>query len=136
MATDLTIVLPDRPGALSAAWDKLADAGVNIDGACSFPGRGQTWVILHILVDDGGTARKAIEGAGFRVDEEREVDVHSLENRPGALAEVFHSYVADGKNVDLMYLGSENRLVIGTDDSHQERPGYTTTESGKPEPAP
>lgn len=127
MATDLTIVVPDRPGALSAAWDQLADAGVNIDGACSFPGRGQTWVILHILVEDGEAARAAVEGAGFQVEEIRDVSVHDLKNEPGALAEVFHSYVTEGKNVDLMYLGAENRVVIGTDDTHQERPGYTTT---------
>lgn len=127
MATDLTIVVPDRPGALSAAWDRLAEAGVNIDGACSFPGRGQTWVILHILVEDGDVARAAIEDAGFQVDEMREVEVRELRNEPGALAEVFHAYVEEGKNVDLMYLGAENRVVIGTDDSHQSRPGYTTT---------
>lgn len=126
MATDLTIVLPDRPGALSAAWDRLRDAGVNIDGTCSFPARGQTWAILHVLVEDGGVARKAVEEAGFQVDEERDVAVHHLENRPGALAEVFHSYVEQGRNVDLMYLGADNRLVIGTDEMHRERPGRRT----------
>lgn len=126
MSTDLSIVVPDRPGALSAAWDKLAAAGVNIDGACSFPGRGQTWVILHILVEDREMAREAIEAAGFQVEEEREVAVHHLENQPGAIAEVFHSYDDDGKNVDLIYMGAENKLVVGTDDARPARPGYNT----------
>lgn len=126
MSTDLAIVVPDRPGALSAAWDKLASAGVNIDGTCSFRGRGQTWVILHILVEDRAAARSAIEAAGFQVEEERDVSVHTLENKPGALAELFHSYLREGKNVDLMYMGADNKLVIGTDDSHADRPGYST----------
>ncbi|MFP5298349.1 MAG: hypothetical protein ACLGHL_05125 [Actinomycetota bacterium] len=126
MATDLTIVLPDRPGALMAAWTQLRDAGINIEGACGFPQAGQTWVILHIMVTDGDVARKVVEEAGFQVVAEREVDVHQVDNRPGALAEVFSSYAEEGKNVDLMYMAAEHRVVIGTDDRHEKRPGYTT----------
>jgi hypothetical protein len=128
MPTDLTIVLPDRPGALKTAWDELRDAGVNIDGACGFPARGQTWLILHVLVRDGGAARKAIEAAGFQVGDEREVEVRVLENRPGALAEVFQSYAEGGRNVDLIYLGADNSVVIGTDDMYAQRPGVTVGE--------
>ncbi len=127
MPKDLTIVLPDRPGALVAAWNQLRDAGVNIDGACGFPQRGQTWVLLHILVEeDSGVAEKAIDKAGFQVLNQREVDVHPIEDRPGALAEIFQPYVEGGRNVDLMYLASNNRVVIGTDDTHESKPGYTT----------
>lgn len=128
MPTDLTIVLPDRPGALKTAWEGLRDAGVNIDGACGFPARGQTWLILHVLVQDGGTARKAIEAAGFQVEDEREVEVRVLENRPGALAEVFESYAEGGRNVDLVYLGADNSVVIGTDEMYEQRPGVTLGE--------
>jgi hypothetical protein len=126
MATDLRIVLPDRPGALVTAWERLRDAGVNIDGACGFPARGQTWVILHVLVEDAAPARRAVEEAGFQVDEEREVDVRLIENRPGALAELFQTYVDEGSNVDLMYLGADNHVVIGTDEMYADRPGRST----------
>lgn len=126
MAKNLTIVLPDRPGALMTAWTRLKEAGVNIDGACGFPQRGATWVILHILVEDGDPARAAVESAGFQVESTREVSIHEIEDRPGALAEVFSSYLEEGRNVDLMYLASNNRVVIGTDDSHEQRSGYST----------
>lgn len=126
MARDLTIILPDRPGALVSAWSKLRDAGVNIDGACGFPQRGETWLIMHVLVEDGSSARQAIESAGFQVSGERDVNVHELEDRPGALAELFETYLERSKNIDLMYMAASNRVVVGTDDSHEERSGYTT----------
>lgn len=126
MARDMTIVLPDRPGALVTAWKKLSEAGVNIEGACGFPHRGQTWVTLHILVADGDAARRAIEQAGFQVVNERSVDVTDIEDRPGALAEIFQKYVDSERNVDLVYLASNHRVVIGTDDTHEDKPGYST----------
>lgn len=126
MATDLTIILPDRPGALMSAWNELRDAGINIEGGCGFPQAGATWVILHILVSDDETAAAAVEKAGFQVVARRDVDVHEVDDRPGALAEVFQRYADEGKNVDLMYVASNNRVIISTDDRHQERPGYTT----------
>lgn len=126
MARDLAIVLPDRPGAMVAAWDRLSQAGVNIDGACAFPQKGATWATLHILVEDGDVARAAVEAAGFQVVNQREVDVHEIEDRTGALAEIFKGYLDAGRNVDLMYLASNHRVVIGTDDTHERRPGYTT----------
>lgn len=109
-----------------SAWNELRDAGINIEGGCGFPQTGQTWVILHILVSDREAARAAVEKAGFQVAAERTVDIHEVDDRPGALAEVFQSYADEGKNVDLMYVASNNRVIIGTDDGKQARPGYTT----------
>mgnify|MGYP000536508979 CR=1 FL=1 len=126
MATDLTIVLPDRPGALVSAWNQLKAAGVNIDGVCGFPQQGTTWGFLHLLVEDPQGARRAIEAAGFQIAEERSVEVHVAEDRPGALASVFEAIASSGRNIDLMYVAANNRIVIGTDDSHQDRSGYST----------
>jgi hypothetical protein len=126
MATNLTIVLPDRPGALVSAWNELKAAGVNVDGACGFPQQGTTWGFLHVLVTDREGARRAIEAAGFQIAEEREVEVHEAEDKPGALTGIFEQIADSGRNVDLMYVATNNRIVIGTDDGHERRSGYST----------
>ncbi len=58
MATDLTVILEDRPGTLADVGEALGEAGINIDGMCGFPceGRGR----LHVLVDDPVNARRAL----------------------------------------------------------------------------
>ena len=88
MATDLSISLPDEPGGLAKAAKALGDAGVNIEGIAGLGGGGHGHV--HLLVEDAGAARTALEGAGATLEGEREaviVDVSS-EDRPGKLAEL------------------------------------------------
>jgi len=86
MATDLTLYLDDEPGELAHVGDVLGKAGVNIAGLCTLScGGGQAE--LHVLVQDPTPAFEALEGAGIKVEEEREVIVLDMEDRPGALAE-------------------------------------------------
>jgi hypothetical protein len=88
MATDLSISLPDEPGGLAKAAKALGEAGVNVEGIAGLGGGGHGHV--HLLVEDGGAARSALEGAGVTIEGEREavvVDV-SNEDRPGKLGEV------------------------------------------------
>ncbi len=48
MATDLTVILEDRPGTLADVGDALGGAGINIDGMCGFPcqGKGRLYVLV------------------------------------------------------------------------------------------
>lgn len=113
--TDLTLSLPNRPGTLAAAAAALGKAGINIDGVSgSTVGGGEG--IGHILVADAATARQALEGAGTTIAGEREVLVTELEDRPGALAEVAGKLANAGVNIDLLYLATRTRLVIGVPD--------------------
>lgn len=41
MATDLTLILEDRPGTLADLGEAAGKAGVNIDGLCGFPSEGR-----------------------------------------------------------------------------------------------
>ena len=68
MATDLTISVEDRPGGLASIGEALGKAGINIEGllGIGFEGRG----IIHVCVQDGAGARKALEGAGVKVEGE------------------------------------------------------------------
>lgn len=114
MATDLTVILENRPGTLAQAAEALGSAGINIDGSCGFPCEGVG--IFHILVQDGSAAGATLKGAGFDVRAEREVLVLDLEDKPGTLGEVCRRIANAGANIDLQYLATNTRVVIGADD--------------------
>jgi hypothetical protein len=120
---DLTITVPDRPGAGAELCEAIAGAGINIEGFCVFPHRGEKWSVVHILVEDVDTARKAIEEAGIEIATEREVLLVELENRPGALGELLRQFAERQVNVDLGYITADGRVVISTDDMHEARLG-------------
>jgi len=116
MATDLSISLPDEPGGLAKAAKALGDAGVNIEGIAGLGGGGHGHV--HLLVEDAGAARTALEGAGATLEGQREaviVDVSS-EDRPGKLAELAEAVGAAGVNLAACYVASRSRVVFSSDD--------------------
>lgn len=114
MAKDLTVILENHPGTLADFGEALGRAGINIDGICGFPCEGKG--VLHVLVEDAAGARSALEEAGIEVTGEREVLVVEVEDRPGTLGEMARKIANAGVNVDLGYLASGTRLVIGADD--------------------
>lgn len=116
---DLTVILEDRPGTLADMGEALGKAGVNIEGLCGFPceGRGTG----HILVQDAAAARRALEAVGVDVRDDRQVLVLDIEDRPGALGEVSRRIANAGVNVELVYLATNTRLVIGVDDLEAAR---------------
>ncbi len=119
MTKDLTIVLPDRPGTLADVGEALGRAGINIDGFCGFPCEGVG--VLHILVEDADAARSAIKGTGYDVRDERSVLVIEVEDRPGELGKITRRIADAGVNIDLVYLATSNRVVIGADDLEKAR---------------
>ncbi|MFQ5526956.1 MAG: ACT domain-containing protein [Thermoanaerobaculia bacterium] len=114
MPTDLTVMLPNRPGALAEMGEALAKAGVNIDGFCAVT-TAETGEI-HLLVEDADTASQALGGAGMGVRRHQEVLVVSAEDKPGGLGEIMRRIANAGGNVGLAYLATETRVVIGADD--------------------
>ena len=114
MAKDLTVFLEDRPGTLAAMGKALGMAGINIDGLCGFPCEGKG--VGHILVEDVEGARRALEAIGLEVSDEREVMILEVDNRSGSLGEIAQKIADSGANLDLIYVASNSRLVIGADD--------------------
>ncbi len=114
MSTDLTLRLVDRPGALAGACEALGAAGVNIDGCCAYPAgtAGQ----VHLLVEDAGAARQALSAAGYEVVQDRQVIVHELNDVPGSAGACLRRIADAGVNLELVYLATATRLVIGADD--------------------
>ena len=114
MAKDLTVVLDDRPGTLATLTEALGKAGINIDGLCGFPSEGKG--VIHILVQDAAAARRAVEAAGFTVRGEREVLVLDAQDRPGEVGQVARRIANAGVNIDLIYVATKTRVVIGASD--------------------
>ena len=119
MAKDLTVALEDRPGALAELGEATGRAGINIEGLCAVPAAGGA--LAHVLVEDPGGARRALEDAGFTVRDERDVVVVDVEDRPGAVGEVARRAAEGGVNLDLTYLATNTRVVLGSADLEKLR---------------
>jgi hypothetical protein len=114
MATNLTITLDDRPGVLAELGEALGGAGVNIEGFCGYASGGRG--TLHLLFEDPAAARGALEGAGFEVQAERDVLIVEIEDRPGALGVLARRVANAEVSLDLAYLATNTRVVLGAPD--------------------
>jgi hypothetical protein len=114
MPKELTVILVDRPGTLADAGEALGRAGINVDGVCGFPAGGEG--ILHVLVEDAATAREALSAAGLEVRDERDVAVTAVEDQPGAGGRLLRGIADAGVNINLIYLTTDGRLVLGGED--------------------
>ena len=99
----------------------LHDAGIDLQG-CSGQQFGAEGII-HLLIQDAdaAAAREAASRAGFVVRDERDVLVAGIEDRPGALAGLLAPLAEAGIDVNLTYLATGSRLVIGVDDVDRAR---------------
>jgi hypothetical protein len=114
MAVDLVIDIENTPGALAQVAAAISDAGVNIAAAtCIGPGDRAE---LHILVKHGGAARHSLAISQLAVTREREVVVIDVEDRPGVLADLTRKVAKAGVNLDLVYVATRNRVVLGSPD--------------------
>jgi hypothetical protein len=111
---DFIVDLEDRPHGLAAFAEIMANAGLNIEGVCSLFADGQR--VDHVLVEDVEPAIEALADAGFEVFGPRDVLVLELEDRPGALAAVARKLADANVEVELVYLATQTRLVVGVDD--------------------
>ncbi len=119
MAYDITVIIDDLPGTLAQVGETLGNAGINIDGYCSFPSGGKSY--LHILVEDGEAARSALEGIGIEIAQERQVLVVDMEDRPGTMGKVARRIADAGVNIDMVYMGTNSRLVVAAYDLEKAR---------------
>jgi hypothetical protein len=122
MATDITVILRDRPGELARLGEATGDAGVNIEGMCAMTGEGRG--VIHILVPDekAAAAGEALERAGLGVADEREVLVIDVNDRPGTLGGLARVLGDANVNIELAYTTFGGiKLVVATDDLDSAR---------------
>jgi len=112
---DLAILLENRPGALAEMGEALGHAGVSMEG-------GGAWVVggngvAHFLFEDGTAASNALEAAGIRVLEEREVLVQRLQQDvPGQLGLLTRRMAEAGVNIEVLYSDHNHQLILVVDD--------------------
>jgi hypothetical protein len=115
MAWDITVSLPNRPGTLASAAEALGGGGINIDGSCMMLCEGVG--VFHVLVEgDAAAARGALDSAGLEVRGEREVVITEIEDRPGELGRLARRVADAGVNIELEYLTTRSRVVLGAED--------------------
>ena len=118
MAKDLLISLEDRPGTLADLGEALGEAGINIEGMCAITHEGRG--IIHVLVEDVAGARRALQGAGIKVEGETDVivgDIPGDVDKPGMVGAMARKVANAGVNVNLVYLATKNRSVLATSDN-------------------
>jgi len=119
VATDLVIEIDNEPGALARVAAAVSDAGVNLAAAtCIGPGNRAE---LHILVPHAEAVRHALAITNVAVTREREVVVVDVEDRPGELADIARRVAKEGINLDLVYVATHNRVVLGSPDIEKLR---------------
>ena len=112
---DLAIDLENRPGALSEVGEALGRAGVSIEGGGAWvvDGRG----VAHFLFADGDAARMALDAAGIRVLDEREVLIQRLkQDVPGQLGLLTRLMAEAGVNIEVLYSDHNHQLILVVDD--------------------
>ncbi len=119
MPYDISVVLNDQPGALAQVAETMGKAGINIEGYCSFPSAGKSF--LHILVNEMEGVQEALGEVGVQVERQREVFTVDVEDRPGELGKVARFIADSGVNIDMVYMGTSTRLVLCAFDSEAAR---------------
>jgi hypothetical protein len=119
MPYDITVIIDDLPGTLARVGESLGNAGINIEGYCSFPSGGKSY--LHVLVEDVVAARRALNETGIEIDQERQVLTVDMQDQPSELGMIARRIANAGVNIDMVYMGTKSRLVVVAYDLERAR---------------
>jgi hypothetical protein len=110
---DITMMIPQRGGAVPEVWEALAAADVNVEAAVSFSREHHR--VVHVVVDDtvAQQARDVLTAASLLVVDEREVLIVPVEDHPGGLAGVARTAYDAGADVYLLSMATGNRAMLG-----------------------
>jgi len=109
----LSVFVENKPGHLADTLDVLARAEVNV---LSFTiADTEDYGILRLVVDRVGRAKEVLGEAGYAVVE-HPVVCAVLPNRPGALAAVLRLVSDSGLDIEYIYLGARDSLILRTEE--------------------
>ena len=77
--------------------------------------------VVHVMARDPRSLRQALRDSGYAIDGELEVLMVPMPDRPGELAMIMRRLAEAGVNLRFVYLATDTRVVIGTDDITQAR---------------
>lgn len=110
---DLMVNLENEPGTLAQMGEVLGNAGINIEGIA---GMTDPAPHVHILVQSAQLAREALSEAGIECGGERDVEVIAVMDQPGEMGRHLRKIADAQVNIDLIYLATSTRLVLGSND--------------------
>lgn len=117
---NLTLSLPNRPGALAQAGETLGQAGISIEGGGMFV-IGDIG-IANFLVTDAAASRSCLEAAGVVVLREDDVVMLRLDQEePGQLGKLLRRLAQAEVNVLTQYSDHNHQLVLVVEDLHTAR---------------
>jgi hypothetical protein len=88
---------------------------VSVEGGGAFVVNGIG--VAHFLFADGPAARKALDGAGIRVLQERDVLALRLnQDEPGQLGKISRRMAEAGVNIEVQYSDHNHQLILVVDD--------------------
>jgi hypothetical protein len=110
---DVTIMIPERGGAVPEVWESLSAANINVEAAVSFSREHHR--VVHVVVEDAVSARtqEVLTGADFLIVDVREVLIVPMEDRPGGLAGVARTAYDAGAEVYLLSTATGDRVMLG-----------------------
>ena len=110
---DITIMIPQRGGAVPEVWEALGAAEINVEAAVSFSREHHR--VVHVVVDDSVAQRThdVLTAAGLLVVDERGVLVVPVEDHPGGLAAVARTAYDAGAEVYLLSMATGDRAMLG-----------------------
>ena len=102
VATQLSITLPNTPGALAKMSDVLRASNVNIEALFCSRENGNTDV--HVVVDDPETAKMVLR----EISDVQTLDVLAIpiKNKPGAIAQIARICAGHSINIEHIYATS------------------------------
>jgi hypothetical protein len=121
---DFCIELDGHPENLATIGELLGASGVNINGLSLTNFQGHD--IIHLVVDDAGPARRALEAAGIEVTRVSEVfvldkDRQKITGKPGNFGAICRALADHGIRVRFGYPAENNRFVFGVDNIARTR---------------
>jgi hypothetical protein len=131
VAVDIRVVVANRPGTSLALLDALAAEGVSLRGFSGDIRPGEKWGFLHVLVNDPDhdAARSVVLRQGLEITSEHQVELVDIEDVPGAVADAVRGYVEAGRNILVLYMGANSKLVVGPEDMQKPRYGIRTEDA-------
>jgi hypothetical protein len=116
--SEIVVETEDRPGVIADIGELFGQARVNIRAAAAFVDGGRGY--LHFVVDNADRALAALKVGGWKVREQREVLVVSIDDRPGELGRYARRLAEAGVNITALYTSGERagekELIVAVDD--------------------
>ena len=110
---DITIIIPQRGGAVPEVWEALGEADITVEAAVSFSREHHR--VVHVVVEDAVAQRTqdVLTAARLMVVDDREVLVVPVEDHPGGLAAVARTAYDANAEVYLLSMATGNRAMLG-----------------------